>query len=105
MKLKTLVVGLSLVITSNTAFALESWVGTVILIEPTYLPSSIAFQMDSGNTTCPAGKWLQWSNPDQANNKAVYATLLTAFTTGKKVRFHINDGDTTCTGQYFHILN
>ena len=99
------VLGVFLTIVSSASFALEAFVGKVILVEPSYMPGAVAFQMDIGNTTCPVGTWLFWRNADQQNNKAVFATLMTALTTGKQVRFHINDGDTTCSGIHLHLLN
>ena len=45
-----------------------------------------------------------WKNADPENNKAVYATLMTALAADKNVRFHINDGDTTCTGKHLHLI-
>lgn len=99
------VLGISLAIVSSSSLALESFAGKVTIAEPSYLPGAVSFQMDSGNATCPTGTWLLWRNADQQNNKAVYATLLTALTTGKLVRFHIADGDTTCSGIHLHILN
>lgn len=99
------ILGIFLAIVSSTSFALEVFVGKVTILEPSYLPGTVAFQMDSGVPTCPSGTWLFWRNADQQNNKAVFATLMTALTTGKQVRFHINDGDTTCSGIHLHLLN
>ena len=85
------------------ASALESFVGKVTLVEPTYLPNSISFYMDTGTSTCPGGSWLRWTKTEE-NNKIVYSTLMTALITGNKVRLHFNDGDTTCQVQYLHLL-
>ncbi len=42
--------------------------------------------------------------PDADNNKADYAAILLALGSGKRVRFYINDNDTTCLGQFVHIV-
>lgn len=95
---------LTLAALSTDVYALESFVGKVTVVEPTYLPTGVAFTMDTGNTACPAGTWLWWNKPDQQNNKAIYAALLAAMLTDKPVRFRINDGDAQCVGQYLHVL-
>ncbi|MBA6302871.1 hypothetical protein H4J52_05800 [Colwellia sp. MB02u-14] len=92
-----------LIMLSLNAQALESIVGKVTLVEATYLPGSISFYMDTGNATCPKGKWFKWSKNEE-NNKIVYSTLMTALVSGKKVRLYINDNDTSCKGQFLHIL-
>ncbi|MDO8412885.1 MAG: hypothetical protein Q7S51_03730 [Gallionellaceae bacterium] len=101
---KQIVFGVFLAIASSASFSLEEFVGKVTIVEPTYLPGRVNFQMDAGNVTCPAGTWLSWQNADQQNNKGVYATLLTALVSGKQVRFYINNGDTTCNGQFLHLF-
>jgi hypothetical protein len=88
---------------SLNASALESIVGKVTQIEPTYLPNTISFNMDAGTVSCPKGKWLKWSKSEE-NNMAVYSTLMTDLVSGKKVRLYINDGDTNCKGQFLHLL-
>lgn len=74
------------------------------MLQPTYLPAVVTFSMTAGSSLCPAGTWLRWQNANTDNNKAVYATLLAAFTAGKGVRLYINDGDTTCTGVFLHVF-
>lgn len=86
------------------AGALENFSGTVVSLEPTYLPAVVAFRMDTGNATCPAGTQLKWQKADVENNKAVYSTLMAALMSGKKVDFYFNDGDTNCIGAYIHLL-
>lgn len=85
--------------------AIQSFTGKVTVLEPSYMPGAVSFQMGTGNTTCPAGKWLSWKSADTQNNKAVYATLLAALLAGREVRFHFNDGDTTCKGTLLHLLD
>jgi hypothetical protein len=83
--------------------ALQPITGHITVLESTYMPSSISLQLDAGNTACPAGKWLRWTNT--ASVEATYSTMLAALLANKKVNFYINDNDTSCTGQFFHILN
>lgn len=87
------------------AHALETISGQVTVIEATYMPTKITFQMSMGNTSCPAGTWLTWQNADTSNNRAVLATLLTAATSGRNINFVINNGDTTCKGLFLHLLS
>jgi hypothetical protein len=92
-----------LALVSINAQALEYFIGKVTLVEATYLPKSISFIMDAGNSACPKGKTLKWTKSEE-NNMAVYSTLMTALVSGKRVRLYMNDNDTTCKGQYIHIL-
>lgn len=103
--MRKICVGLLLALSSQAALAFEVIVGHVVVLEPSYMPGYISFQMDAGSTSCPTGRWLIWKNPDTANNKAVYATLMQAMATGKKIRFHITDGDASCQGQFIHLLS
>lgn len=82
--------------------AYDLFSGKVTNLESTYMPSAISFQMDTGNSNCPAGKWLFWKKNDSENIKFTYITLLTALTTGKKVTFYLND---KCEGEYLHLLS
>ncbi len=90
---------------TTNVHALQSFEGKIVLIEPSYLPGTVSFVMDAGDTTCSAGRWLFWSNADPSNNKAVYASLFGAMLSGKTVRFIYNDGDVNCTPNHLHILN
>lgn len=82
-----------------------SFEGKVSVVEPSYLPTHIAFQMYAGNSTCPSGAWLNWTNTDTEQVRGVYATLLTALASGKKVRFYMLEGDTACNGTHLHLLD
>jgi len=84
--------------------ALETITGKVTVVEATYMPGTVTFRMDTGNSSCPKGKWLKWTKTDE-NNTVVYSTLMAALVSGKKINFYINDGDTTCTGTYLHLLS
>ena len=94
---------LLLIVSAPHAHALERITGKVIIVEPTYLPEAITFQMDAGSRTCPKGKWLKWKKNTE-NNKLVYSTLMTALISGHQINFYVNDNDTNCSGQYLHLL-
>jgi hypothetical protein len=89
---------------SSSANAYQVFEGRVDVLQPSYLPTVVSFTMTAGSSLCPAGNWLKWQNANTDNNKAVYATLLAAFTASKSVRLYINDGDTTCTGVLMHVF-
>jgi len=79
----------------------------VIVVEPTYIPRSVSFQIDTAAGACPAGTWLSWpaqgSDPQsqEANVAAVYATLLAAKVTGKTINLYgMNAG---CIGKFLHM--
>jgi hypothetical protein len=101
---KAAILALALFVTSTPSFALEYITGRVTLVEPTYLPGLVTLIMDTGNASCPAGTFLRWQKSNE-NNKSAYASLLAALVTRSPINFVINDGDTTCTGQFLHILN
>jgi len=102
-KMKKIYVGLLLALSCQAASALEVIVGHVISVEPSSMHGIVSFRMDAGSTSCPAGRWVYWQKADTSNNKIVYATLLQALATGKKIEFYVNDGDTGCFGQYLHL--
>ena len=89
---------------SLQALALENTVARVVRLEGTFMPSFIKFQLDGGTSTCGAYSWLTWQK-DGDNNKAVYATLLAALVSNKRVELYINNGDSSCTGQYIHLVD
>ena len=85
-------------------FVLE---GKITLLEASYLPNWIFFQMDTGAGPCPAGTWLRWDGTfhgvDQERNvTSVYSTLLAAFLSGRSIRFHGFNAD--CKGAFVHLL-
>ena len=86
-----------------SAHADEVVTARVTLVEPSYMPGAVMFMIDKSLPSCPAGSWLNW-NKGADNNRAVYASLLSAMMTGKRVTLHINSGDTTCAGKHLHIL-
>ena len=89
---------------AGSAHAMEAVVAKVTVVEPSYMPAAIMFQIDKALPSCPAGTWLKWEH-DVDNNKAVLASLLTAMAAGRRIRFHIADGDTTCRGLHLHLLD
>lgn len=101
---RNLLFGIILALCCNVSSALEVITGRVTVLEPTYLPGVVTFAMDTGTPLCKAGSWLIWRKADVSNNKAVYALLMTALATGKRIRFHVNEKDPECVGQYVHLL-
>lgn len=91
------------IISTNTQ-ALESFSGKIVRIEATYMPNNIQFTLDSGNSSCPAGKTIVWQKEPE-NNKVIYATVMAALISGTKVLVYINNGDTSCLGQFIYILS
>jgi hypothetical protein len=102
--MKKVCIGVAIVLACTSGMAMEHVTGRVTYLEPTYLPAMVQFTMDAGSASCPTGQYLKWQKADQSNNKTVYATLLLALTAGKRIRLFMNDGDTTCTGQFLHVL-
>ena len=85
--------------------------GKVTAVEGSYIPNSVYFKLDTGTGSCAAGTWLVWTGnfhgvSQPANVKAVFAQLLTAFTTGKTINFYGFDSyeGTACLGQHIHIV-
>lgn len=87
----------------SAAAAVEIVTAKVLLVEPTYMPGAVSFILSGGTASCPAGRYLRWQK-DAENNKAVYAALLGAMVTGKRVTLYFDDGDTTCLGRFLHVL-
>ena len=103
--MKVNVLSILLCVVSAPGWALQSFEGTVKTLEPTYFPGTVAFDMDAGNTACPAGKQLRWQKPDVENNKVVYSTVMAALISKNKIRVYINDNDSNCVIQYLHLLS
>ncbi len=87
----------------NAHAAQISITGSVVQLEPTYLPTEVSFSMSNGSALCPTGHWLIWKNASTSNNQAVYATLLAAYVSNKQITIYLDDADTTCTGTFIHI--
>jgi len=87
----------------------------VTVVEATYIPDHVTFQIDAStpsNPACPAGSWLVWpgQGPDalskQANVEAVYSLLLAAKLTHNTVNVFVNNGNVEgfCSAVvYIHI--
>jgi hypothetical protein len=90
---------------ASTAFANEEIKGGVTTVDISYFPGMVAFKLDTGTATCPAGGWLRWQNTSVDNNKSAYALLLEALATGKQVDFYYASGDTNCMGINLALLN
>ncbi|WOS40853.1 hypothetical protein [Xanthomonas rydalmerensis] len=89
---------------SDSASALQIITGKVTQIEATYMPTQIPFLLSEGNATCPAGKPVYWAK-EQENNKAIYAMLMSAFVSGKRVTLIMDDNDTSCTGKFIYMVD
>ena len=100
-----------LLMLSTQSFATATPIlGKVTMLESSYMPDGVDFFMDTGTATCPAGSVMRWvplrATPElnNENNKVVYATLLGALASGKKIRFYVNDNDPMCQGSGLHIV-
>lgn len=93
-----------LLLLAGKAHALESVVAKVIMVEPSYMPTAIMFKLDKSLPSCPAGSYVKWEKTAD-NNKAVFASLLTALATGRRIVFYIADGDVLCRGLFLHVLD
>ena len=82
---------------------------TVSMVEATYMPKFITFNVTSPAGACGAGALLYWQaqgadEPSQiANTQAIFALLLTAETSGKSIS--IWGDDSNCTVNCIHILS
>jgi hypothetical protein len=102
---KFTMIGLLTLAVAGQSQAYEQTNARVTVVQSTYMPTAIAFTADTGTPSCPAGAWLYWRNSNVDNNKATYATLLTALATSSKVTYYVNDGDTSCTVLFLDILS
>lgn len=100
---KTIILLLVLASASFNSHALELVTAKVTVLEPTYLPGSISFQIDKSTSRCPAGRWIKWSKSEE-NNKAVYSTLLAALSSQNRINLYFDESDTECKASYLHIL-
>lgn len=106
MKTIPLILSIAALVATSGAHAFQTLEGHITTVEPTYMPATVQFSMDSGSSLCPVGAWLKWSKTNNIdNNKAVYATLVSAFISGKRIRLYINDGDSNCYGVAMHLID
>jgi hypothetical protein len=74
--------------------------GSIKSIEAEVMPSTVLFLSSANDTNCPqnpmyAGTpWLWFSSQNTETNKAVYAAILSAYTSGKNL--HLTWETTTC---------
>jgi len=65
--------------------------GTVTNLEAEFMPGTVAFVNTANSTVCsqngvyPNTAWLWFSSPNTDTNKAVYATVLAAYLSGKQL--------------------
>lgn len=102
--MKRVIALVAMLLVTNHAYALQHVVGKVQLVESTYMPTAVAFMLSEGTASCPVGAYLFWRR-DAENNKAVYAMLMSAMISGKKVQVVFNDGDASCVPQYMHLVD
>lgn len=93
----------AMLMATSQAYALEHVDAKVTLLEATYMPTSVAFMLSEGTAACPANNFLFWSRSAE-NNKAVYAMLMAAMISGKKIQVVFNDADSSCIPQYLHLV-
>jgi hypothetical protein len=86
------------------SWALETVQAHVTIVETTYMPAQIGFQVDIGSTSCPAGTWLKWINANVDNTKSAFALLIAATNSGNRIQYFVNNGDTTCQVQFLYAL-
>lgn len=87
---------------SAGALSQEVLRGHVTVVESTYMPGAITFQMNVGTPKCPKGVWLTWQK-DPENNKTVYGTLLAAITSGREVTLYADYVEGQCIGRFLHF--
>ncbi|WP_145727851.1 hypothetical protein [Nitrospirillum viridazoti] len=79
----------------------------VVVVEPTYMPGYVTFQLDTDIGPCKAYTWLYWyaRGPDQAsqnaNVAAAYSTFLTAVSTGMTVKLYGNSSN--CSFDFLNL--
>ncbi|TWB48959.1 hypothetical protein [Nitrospirillum viridazoti] len=79
----------------------------VVMVEPSYMPGYVTFQIDTDIGPCKANTWLYWyaKGPDQtsqnANVAAAYSTFLTAASTGMTVILYGNSNN--CSFDFLNI--
>lgn len=95
------------IVTSAQAY---DWVieTTVSVVEPTYIPAQVTFQVNAAAGSCAQGTWLTWNakGSDEAaqiaNVQGVLATLLSAKLSGKTIR--IVGSNSGCTIDYIYFI-
>lgn len=95
------------IFSSGLAFAYDSEdVAGVSMVEGTYMPNSIFFQLDGRDNWY---KWIPYGDTEEkrlANVKAIYSSLMTALVSGRSVRVYtspIADSNQLIV-EYIHFL-
>lgn len=79
----------------------------VTLVQPTYMPNVVSFQIHETAGACNAGTWMRWDargtteGEKIANANAVYGSLMTAMIAGKTVRLY--GVDANCAIDFIHM--
>lgn len=94
-------VAAALAMLTCTSFAHEIAVVKVTSLEPSAMPTSVSFTTTAGTPSCVTGSWMSYQKTADAN-KAMYALLLSAVTSGAQIRIFINEG--TCVADHIHLL-
>jgi hypothetical protein len=105
--------------TPLSAFDSPIPVAKVSVVEVSYQPGAVVFQIDQPVANCPAGDWIAWDgglsyppgNPAteadrKSNVRQVTNTLLTAMHTNGRVRVYARNKTATvsCVVEYMHAL-
>lgn len=95
-------------LSTSTAFAYDDQVqAQVTVVEPSYIPNKVYFQLNESSENCG---WYIW-NPSEdltseeriASIQAVHSALLAALISGREVRVHyFNMPGGNCSVEYFH---
>lgn len=101
--------GFAFIAAASPGYCSDWYVDTkIVIIEPTYMPTSLVFQANSPGGTCSAGTWLVYSaqgatvEDKRANIDAILAVLLTAQARNSTIRLYGNN--TGCSIQNVNIF-
>ncbi|BEV12113.1 hypothetical protein ATDW_26090 [Asticcacaulis sp. DW145] len=95
---------------SAPAYAVSQSVNNarITLVEPTYMPSFVAFKIDKAAGACAAGQFLKWygsgADPSEKRDNvlAIYSAVLTAMAGGRAINLGVDDA--TCSVTVFQII-
>lgn len=97
-----LILALVALIYSTVALATDYTITSICALQ-SLDTSSVAFMQPCGGwptkNNCTNSDWISW-NIDEGQGKAMYATALTAFALGEKVRVRLNGN--SCLSDYDH---
>lgn len=93
---------------STNALAYDWQVETTVrLVQPTYMPNVVSFQLNDSAGECNSGAWMSWNAKGStemekhSNANAVYSTLMAALISGKKVSVYGNNSN--CVVDFIHM--